>query len=162
MPQLILVRGLPGSGKSTRAKELQRQAAEAGAPYRLEIVEADHFMVDGDGNYQYSPARLTDVHAKCLAKTAKLLAKGISVVVANTFTTWAECLPYYALILMVGGRIALRIESLGVNGMTLEELAARNVHGVTLLGLEQMQARYQPGKIARFYDWLDAQDEGLA
>ena len=157
MPHLILVRGLPGCGKSTRAKELQRRAAEAGAPYHLEIVEADHFMVDGDGNYVFDPARLTEVHAKCLAKVAGLLAKGVSVVVANTFTTWAECLPYYALTVLLPTAV-LRIESMGVNGMTLEELAERNVHGVPLEALRAMQARYEPGKIARFYNWLDAQE----
>ncbi len=42
---LTLVRGLPGSGKSTYAKTLDAI-----------LVKADQFFIDKNDNYQYAPA----------------------------------------------------------------------------------------------------------
>jgi len=82
---LTLVRGLPGSGKSTYAATLPAF-----------LIEADmYFMVDGE--YKFDATKLGEAHAWCLALTKTILAQGIPVVVANTFTTWKELKPYVEL-----------------------------------------------------------------
>ena len=51
MKDLILLRGLPGSGKSTFAKMLVRDK-----DYRHK--EADMFFVDSEGNYKFEPSKI--------------------------------------------------------------------------------------------------------
>jgi len=85
MPKLILIRGLPGSGKSTIAKRY------SGAIH----IEADMFHMNADGVYDWKAERLGAAHKWCQDKTAKELEAGYDVVVSNTFTTIKELRPYF-------------------------------------------------------------------
>jgi hypothetical protein len=82
---LYIIRGLPGSGKTTVAGKL--------APV---VVEADLFMVDEGGEYKFDPKKLGSAHAQCQAVTEQLLSHriAVSVAVANTFTRRWEYQPY--------------------------------------------------------------------
>ncbi len=77
---LTLVRGLPGTGKSTYAKTLDAI-----------LVEADQFFIDKNDNYQYDPALIKNAHAWCQLETKRLLRAGFDVVVANTFVKTGKC-----------------------------------------------------------------------
>jgi hypothetical protein len=87
---LVLVRGLPGSGKST-------WSTKQGAP----VISADdwftHRSRDGLVAYLFDPAQLPQAHADCLARAKAGLALGQEVYVANTFTQAWELAPYLAL-----------------------------------------------------------------
>src|ERR1035437_9039203 len=83
--QLIIIRGLPGSGKTTMAGVLTRIG------YRH--FEADMFF-EVDGMYQYDATRIRDAHAWCQRMTQEALARGENVVVSNTFTHLREMQPY--------------------------------------------------------------------
>ena len=75
---LIIVRGLPGSGKTTKAKEiLQRVNADH--------FEADMFFIDNNGDYKFVPCDIAEAHDWCFNQTRKSLDDGINVVVSNTF-----------------------------------------------------------------------------
>lgn len=83
--ELVLIRGLPGSGKSTMAGAL----AVAGYKH----FEADmYFMVDGV--YRYDASRIRDAHFWCQRMTREALARGQRAVVSNTFTMLREIEPY--------------------------------------------------------------------
>ena len=90
--KLILVRGLPGSGKSTIAKQL----AESHSVWHLEADQ--YFMVDG--KYKFDVYKLRQAHEWCQEST-RLKLEGIkmglgdTVVVSNTFTTIKELRPYF-------------------------------------------------------------------
>ncbi len=72
----VILRGLPGSGKSTFAKRL---AVEHGFIH----LEADaHFYVNGE--YRFDPARVADAHALVVRDALAQLQLGARVVVANT------------------------------------------------------------------------------
>jgi adenylate kinase family enzyme len=56
-PTLFLVRGIPGSGKSTFAKHIWNEYA---------ICEADKFFHNKEtGEYNFDPSRLKEAHEWC-------------------------------------------------------------------------------------------------
>lgn len=84
--ELLLVRGLPGSGKSTYAKEMKGYIH----------LEADmYFMLNG--RYIFNKEQLPEAHAWCISETKRHLKKGNCVVVSNTFSTLYEMDPYFNL-----------------------------------------------------------------
>lgn len=129
--ELVLIRGLPGSGKSTMAKVLSQVG--------YEHFEADMFF-EQDGRYQFDSTRIKEAHAWCRRHTQAALARGARVVVANTFTRLNEMEPYFSMTSNI--RV---IEAVG---------RWQNVHGVPEEKLLAMAARWEPlpvqtGRIGR-------------
>jgi predicted kinase len=92
MKELILLRGLPGAGKTTLAKRL--------SPI---VIEADQYFYDIDGNYCFDSSNLNNAHNYCQSQTKawmKIKTDQVNtnrIVVSNTFTTESELEPYYKL-----------------------------------------------------------------
>ena len=85
---LYLVRGIPGSGKSTFAKTLVKK------DYCHK--EADMYFVDADGKYNFKPSQIKDAHKWCQEEVDNLMRYSHSpVVVSNTFTQEWEMEPYF-------------------------------------------------------------------
>ena len=84
---LWLYRGLPGSGKSTKAKQTANQ-------YGGFDIAADDYFVGDDGQYRFDPRHLKDAHQWCQDYTRQLLSAGNLVCVANTFSQQWEIQPY--------------------------------------------------------------------
>lgn len=82
--ELVLIRGLPGSGKSTYARRFYSGYVHC---------EADHYFYDKDGVYRYNPDLIRQAHAACQKKAREALRSGKSVVVSNTFVRQWEMLP---------------------------------------------------------------------
>lgn len=91
MKVLFLLRGLPGSGKSSVAKSLMN--AQTGH------VEADMFFMDNNGNYNFDASKLGAAHKWCQKETEDYMKPfGFdTVIVSNTFTQEWEMKPYYEL-----------------------------------------------------------------
>ena len=89
---ITIMRGIPGSRKSTWVKENLPKAV---------VVSADsYFMVDG--RYQYDASKIAQAHAHCLRGFAMMVAGPPQslphdLVVDNTNITVAELAPYVAL-----------------------------------------------------------------
>ena len=87
-PSVVIVRGLPGSGKTTYAK----------TKYPLfEYIDADQYFTDADGEYKFDLYSLDDAHSYCFSRFSDTLEKNQNVVVANTFTTYMDIKPYIEL-----------------------------------------------------------------
>lgn len=82
---LVILRGIPGCGKSTFAKIIASAS---------NICTADDYhMVDGE--YNWKPENVHSAHLWCQSKARGLMKSGVSpVVVANTSTTEKEITPY--------------------------------------------------------------------
>ena len=127
-PTLLAVRGLPGSGKSS----LALQFGEA-------VVSADDYFNVG-GIYRFDLTKLGAAHADCQARCRGLLESGMSVAVANTFTEAWEIAVYVRIAAETGARFV--VVDCFDGGMTDEELARKNVHGVPQASLATRRARW--------------------
>ena len=87
-PQLIIIRGLPGSGKTTMAKAMS-------ASLQIAHFEADMYFTNTiTGEYSFDPAKLKDAHNWCEHCVRTELQQGRSVIVSNPFTHLWELDPY--------------------------------------------------------------------
>jgi len=83
MPNLFLIRGVSGAGKTTFAKTICKN-----------VISADDYFTKNEV-YHFDPDQLHDAHKWCQVQTKKLLSQGLDVAVANTFTQFWEMEPYY-------------------------------------------------------------------
>jgi predicted kinase len=132
IPELVLVRGLPGSGKSTVAKQ--------DYPCHV-LVEADQYFINEFGKYCFNPAEIRDAHEWCQNRVKTLLEENQDVVVANTFTRRWEMVPYFEIAEQTGSTI--EVFSIFDGGLNDEVLAERNVHAVPLTVIQNMRDRWE-------------------
>lgn len=123
MNTLILLRGLPGSGKSTFAKSL-------GGIH----IEADQFFMES-GKYKFDASKLKQAHEHCRTSTEGWMMEGYNIVVSNTFTQEWEMEPYFGLAKDYGYRVVCLIVENRHGGV--------NEHGVPADKLEQMKNRFE-------------------
>jgi predicted kinase len=127
---LYLVRGLPGSGKSTFAKTL-------GGIH----IEADQYFVDVEGNYNFDGSKIKLAHEYCRTQTEAWMKTDTDqvnvnkIVVSNTFTQEWEMEPYFELAKKYGYKVFSIIVENRHEGI--------NVHGVPEEKIEQMKNRFK-------------------
>lgn len=82
MKAVIILRGAPGSGKSSLARLFSR----LGGPGFVAVVSADDYMTQG-GTYCWTPERLFAAHAQCQAAFERALAVQMPVIVIDNTNT---------------------------------------------------------------------------
>jgi hypothetical protein len=70
---LYVMRGLPGSGKTTLAQSMVKSYTEAGK--KGVICSADDFFVDNRGKYNFDMTRLSEAHEHCRLKADQFMKK---------------------------------------------------------------------------------------
>ena len=122
----MLIRGLPGSGKSTVAKLFDKALH----------FEADMYFLDADGNYQFDASKIKNAHNWCRHSVMDAMKEGHPiVVVSNTFTQEWEMEVYYLLAEELGYRVISMIVENRHEG--------KNIHGCPDDKIEQMKTRFE-------------------
>ena len=122
---LYIVRGVPGSGKTTLAKQLTSN-----------VFEADHYFYDNDGNYNFIPSEIKEAHKECKQFVGFAMESGIQkIAVSNTFTQEWEMEPYFELAKKYGFKVFTIIVENRHGGV--------NEHGVPEDKIEQMKNRFE-------------------
>ena len=124
MKQLILLRGLPGSGKSTFANLL-------GGIH----VEADQYFMQ-DGEYKFDASKLKQAHNWCKLRVEHSMEDGANkITVSNTFTQEWEMDTYFELAEKYGYQTSCLIVENRHGGV--------NIHGCPDDKIEQMKNRFE-------------------
>ena len=129
---LILLRGVPGCGKTT----LGNVILLTNQLNNQDVLSADNFFIDEKGDYIFDSSKLKEAHNDCQVKCADRMRNQFSkIVVANTFTQEWEMEPYFTM----AERYNYRIHTVIVENRH----GGKNVHNVPEEKLEQMADRFQ-------------------
>lgn len=130
---LIILRGLPGSGKTSFANYM----------FSNNIFEADQYFYDEEGNYNFDASKLGTAHKWCQLRVEHAMEDNresngnyySEIVVSNTSTTEKELKPYLDLADKYGYKVvSLVVENRHGN---------KSVHGVPDETLEKMRNRFE-------------------
>jgi predicted kinase len=119
--RIYIVRGLPGSGKSTKAKTLNGIH-----------LEADMFFYR-DGEYCFDKTKVRDAHRWCQKTARQAMESGMDVVIANTFCEKREIQPYLDFAKATGHQM---------NVYTMKNKYG-SIHGVPEETIQRMSTRWE-------------------
>jgi predicted kinase len=125
--ELVLLRGLPGSGKSTTAHY------EYAMPRGYIHVEADDWFKRNNEPYKFDPQQLAYAHTHCAVRAENALRNGRSVVVANTFSRNWEMESYRD----IARRLNVHVHIRTCTGEW------PNVHGVPQATIDRMRLHWE-------------------
>ena len=167
---LVLLSGIPGSGKSRYVAErfggvphfcesVRGFITRAAGSPTVEIVSADALFVGEDGVYRHDPSRLGEAHNKCVASVTfwavssddnpanHVIAPADVVVLDNTNTTAIELAPYVALAAAFG--IPCSLVTVECDPETAFK---RNAHGAPRETVLAMHAALQARVLPPYWD----------
>lgn len=130
MKKLVIIRGIPGSGKTTMAKEI------CDGIIKHPHFEADDFFTHSYlDEYNFSPELVKYAHQYCQLNTMKAMyEQHPKIVVSNTFTQIWELEPYLDMAKQFGYEVDIYV----CDG------EYPNVHGVPQEKVEEMKRRFEP------------------
>lgn len=138
MRNFILMRGIPGSGKSSFVKLMEDCLAEMIPADDMLVVSADDIHIV-NGVYKFDGSKLGEGHAQCFRGALRAIEDMIPIIVVdNTNTTNVEMAPYVAM--AQAFRYNVHVVHLSVD---VNVAARRNIHGVPAKTIEGMSQRFE-------------------
>ena len=130
---LIIMRGLPGSGKSTFVKENFPDAV---------VCSADSFFVNEDGEYIFENWKLQQAHQHCFRTFIEAITSDAEIIVIDNTNT---CRWEYENYVFMAEKFSYRIRIIRMNfaESDIPLFGKRNIHGVPELKINQMFERFE-------------------
>ena len=129
-----IIRGISGVGKSTYVM-MNKMIADKSI-----VCSADDYFVNEQGQYEFDGRKIPMAHQWCWGKFIDAIGEGRNIIVDNTNTQPWEYENYIKLAKLFDYEV--EIIHITPKGLTNEELAKRNTHGVPLESIEQMRSRW--------------------
>lgn len=124
MKKLIIIRGLPGSGKTTFAHSLTTA-----------VFEADDYFIQSDGSYVFDREKLKEAHQQCQMKVFRAMQSEVPIIaVSNTAVKRWEMKVYKAM------AVAFEYE---VTEITMSQSLRPNIHGVPDEVIQRMKDTWE-------------------
>lgn len=150
MKQLYIMRGISGSGKSTMVKGIIDSIMYISDFVNwgdFTVISADNFFIRDNGEYVFNPAMLGFAHKTCqMLALAAIDKEDKYIFIDNTNVTLWELKQYKHVILRAinkGYSVEIR-EPNTEWAFNVQELFARNTHGVPLHTIERRLKEWVP------------------
>lgn len=132
MKVAYIMRGIPGSGKSTVARRL---AGPTGVAHSTD----EYFMTDGV--YRFDATKLPEYHARNLAAFTRSLQAGLKVVVCDNTNVQLWHMKPYITAATEHGYAVIVVEMPHPDPATAAE---RNLHGTPIATIQRMISMWEP------------------
>lgn len=149
---LILMRGLPGSGKTFKARKIAESYGDSAVCL---ILATDDLYVDKDGVYRYRPELAGIAHrwnqsrmreaCKTWPKLTSSYGKDLVIIIDNTNIGLYEMRPYVEIARQYDFEIRFEYPDAPWSN-NLHECHSKNSHGVPLDTVERMALNYNPSE----------------
>ena len=138
MKTLYIIRGLPGSGKSTLGEQLADGYMDYHPKFggmKSHSYAADDWFYGEDGEYTFNPAELGEAHDECNSRVRGAMMGDVeNICVCNTFTQAWEAAPYFKL-----------AGDFRYTPVVLEcQSEFGNIHGCPQSKIDEMVERWEP------------------
>lgn len=146
---IVVIRGLPGSGKTTLARNLKFEETYGDSI----ICEADDFFLDkyNSDQYLFDKRLIHYAHQYCISKVIRGLFVGNfdTALVSNTSTTIKEIRPYMEIALEYELDFYIT-EPENPDKDNVQKCFERNIHNVPLETIERMKKRWEHMLVGRY------------
>ncbi len=135
--KMFILRGLPGSGKSTKTHEIIKQEGSS------KVCSADHYFIRPDGIYDWNPKLLKQAHFWCYNNARQGCQQGSTIIIDNTNIKRADMQPY----LDLATEFKYDVEEIVVGKFDEESCkvyAERNVHDCPLDTILKRAKLFEP------------------
>ncbi|MEE6472502.1 hypothetical protein FKM82_009626 [Ascaphus truei] len=134
---IYLLRGLPGSGKSSLARKLKRDFPSA------LVFSTDDFFIMDDGTYLFNQNLLQEAHKWNRKRASKAMKRGKTpIIIDNTNIQAWEMKPYAIMALENYYKVIFREPDTRWK-FNVQELSRRNSHGVPREKIQRMKDVYE-------------------
>ena len=136
MHKVVILRGIPGSGKSTKARELAATAIQAG--FSAEICSTDDFFIDAvDGLYKFDRTKLHTNHTRNFHRFIMSVHNQTNLIIVDNTNINRSDISHYQRVAELNG---YDVEIIVVNpDISLEEVFKRQRHSVPFETIRRMQ-----------------------
>ncbi len=135
MKKLFILVGVPGSGKSFKAKEIAEHYTKNNIASLICSTD-DEFIVNGA--YQFDQKKLGENHTKCQKKAESAMRYGICVIVDNTNILKVHREPYKNL----AAKYGYEVEEVFIE-CDIEVAIKRNTHNVPEATIRRMASQIE-------------------